>query len=392
MATPSISRLYTGVSELTKQLSQNLINNSVITNIFSMKDEFTYQDSIKCESPFQLKLNLYSTYGPQIIGYNPKIKWDMLDIHADFGHIQALWSYTAYALHKWACQKNKPFLLSSNGYLDEWAMNNSRIKKKIALMIGFDKIITKASCIQVNSSTELNALRKKGLKNPIAVIANGVVIPLKIEKSKVPPWVSVETSFGKKILLYLGRIHPKKGVDLLLAAWKLMTIQPSMSSWHLVIVGFKNDEDGYEKSCKNYVKFNNLDKSVTLLNGCYGEEMVACYENSDAFILPSFSEGNPIAVLNAMAYSKPILITDGCNIAASKNNEFGLNIQSDIESIARGLYDLSFLSNTQLADMGKSGRKYIEMNQSWSVIASKYARVYDWMRNPTPDSDDIIIT
>jgi hypothetical protein len=93
-----------------------------------------------------------------------------------------------------------------------------------------------------------------------------------------------------------------------------------------------------------------------------------------------------------MAYSKPILITDGCNIAASKNNEFGLNIQSEIESIARGLYDLSFLSNTQLADMGKSGRKYIEMNQSWSVIASKYARVYDWMRNPTPDSDDIIIT
>jgi poly(glycerol-phosphate) alpha-glucosyltransferase len=344
---------------------------SIEYNIYSFQDKFTNIDSEKWGDTNS------KVYKSILCGRNNyfsiKILIDLWNSKADIGHIQALWSFTSIALYVWARLRNRKYLLSSNGYLDTWALNKSKIKKKIALYIGFNAVIYNAYCIQVNNIREIQSVRQIGYRGHIAVIPNGINI---LDETNInPPW---PTNVSNKILLYLGRIDEKKGVDLLINAWNLVQKNDECKDWTLVIVGFSENLTNYELCCLEIIN-KQKNNSILYYNGQYGLNMNSCYHNANAFILPSFSEGNPIAALNAMISRKPVLITPHCNIKDNNSKKFGIFFEPSVNEIILALKDLFLMSEDELRDMGENAFNYANENNSWESVSFKYDQLYNWM-------------
>jgi poly(glycerol-phosphate) alpha-glucosyltransferase len=378
-AIPSISRVYTGVYELVKNIAKEFYKKDVRVEVHGMRDKYSDLD---IESWLPIVPKVHEINRPVRLSYGRSLHESLLICNCNIGHIQVLWSYAAYAIYRWSRTKKAPYIITANGYLDEWALGQSRIKKRIALKLVFSRILRSASCIQVNSENEYIAVRKLGLKNPVCIISNGITIP-ELGEISTPPWSIVKSAEGKKILLFLGRIHEKKGPDLLLNAWRELHFSKKLNDWHLIIVGFSDVLTPFELSVKKFVVDNDMDSSVSTFGGKFGQEMNSCYSNCDAFILPSFSEGAAIAALAAWAFSKPLLITEQCNLSTGFDIEAAIRIKPTVDSIKIGLIALTKMSNNSLMRMGARGREHVMENYSWKSVSEKTLEVYEWVVDPT---------
>ncbi len=382
---PSVSRLYTGVYEVSRNLALELSKSDldVDVDVHGLIDAYTESD---LGSWIPVVPNVHRILGPQSIGYSRTYFDSLVASNASVGHIHALWSYTSYVLYRWSHKTHKSYLLSANGYLDPWALGNSRFKKNIAFQLGFRSVLSNAGCIQVNSSLELDSVRSLGLNNPMCLISNGVDLP-DLDLQQDAPWPS--SIQGRKVLLFLGRIDNKKGVKLLLQAWKSLVEKGETKEWHLVLVGFSNDDSKYEVSVKAFVATNRLKGHVTCLNGKYGKDMEACYRNCDAFILPSSSEGASIAVLNAWAFSKPVIATDECGFPDAAVSGCAVRIEATRNSVEYGILSCLEMSEDERSTMGHNGLQLVAQKYSWPVIAKEVFKVYQWIISkdaPPPDS------
>jgi poly(glycerol-phosphate) alpha-glucosyltransferase len=204
----------------------------------------------------------------------------------------------------------------------------------------------------------------------------------------------------------LGRIHPKKGLTNALRAFKkALDDRPSTldSPWQFVIAGW--DQGGHEaelmKLCEELglksEKFRNgceataesakvesekvrkFDSEVVFWGAAFGEEKDALLRSADAFILPSFSEGLPMSVLEAWAYRLPVVMTPECNLPEGFAAEAGIRIETDVPSIARGLNTLFSMSDADLCSMGTRGYELVKQRFTWRTVAAQMRSVYDWM-------------
>lgn len=381
--TPSVSRLFTGVYEVAKNLTLEFNKKNNIVEVHGLIDDFTQED---LHNWLPVKPILYKPFGFIKLGYNPTFITNLNLSNADIGHIHSLWSYTTFALYKWSKLNKKPYILSVNAYLFDSALRQSKLIKKIAFSIGISKVIMNASCIHVNTLNEYNAVRALGYKNPIAIIANGVLLPnLNVIYTKLP-WQSYPTTKNKKILLYLSRIHQQKGIDLLIESWNQLSISNSLKDWHLVIVGFQKNRSIFENKIVDIISNYKLHNTVTILLGQFEESMKACYSNCSAFILPSYNEGSSIAALNALAFSKPALITKGCNITNVFENESAIEIDTNINSIKNGILSLIDMTDIDRENLGKKGRELVENNYTWEITSTKILEIYNWIINPEKNS------
>ena len=384
-STPSVSRLYTGVYEVSRNLARELHQLDVDVDVQSLIDAYTKDD---LPSWIPVTPNTHRVLGPRSVGYSPTYMDALIESDASLGHIHALWSYTSYALYRWSQMTEKGYLLSANGYLDPWAIANSGFKKNIAFKMGFRSVLNNANCIQVNSALEYESVRKLGLKNPTCLISNGVNLP-DLALSQARPWSSIKQ--GRKVLLFLGRIDKKKGVDLLLQAWRSIVRRGENKDWHLVFVGFKNDGSKYEESVKSYIEENRLENTVACLEGKYGKDMEACYRNCDAFVLPSFSEGASIAVLSAWAFSKPVIATDECGFPDAALIGCAIKIESTMNSVQLGIAKCIEMNECERSAMGQKGHKLVTEKYSWEVVAKEIANVYKWIISKDHDRPDSML-
>ena len=384
-STPSVSRLYTGVYEVSRNLARELHQLDVAVDVQGLIDAYTKDD---LPSWIPVTPNAHRVLGPRSVGYSPTYMDALIESDASLGHIHALWSYTSYALYRWSQMTEKGYLLSANGYLDPWAIANSGFKKNIAFKMGFRSVLNNASCIQVNSVLEYESVRKLGLKNPTCLISNGVTLP-DLALSQARPWSSIKQ--GRKVLLFLGRIDKKKGVDLLLQAWRSIVRRGENKDWHLVFVGFKNDGSKYEESVKSYIEENRLENTVACLEGKYGKDMEACYRNCDAFVLPSFSEGASIAVLSAWAFSKPVIATDECGFPDAALIGCAIKIESTMNSVQLGIAKCIEMNECERSAMGQKGLRLVTEKYSWEVVAKEITNVYKWIISKDHDRPDSML-
>src|SRR5262249_33235072 len=134
----------------------------------------------------------------------------------------------------------KPYVISPHGMLDPWAIANSAFKKRIARFLYEDRHLREAACIHALCTAEAAAIRAFGLRNPICIIPNGVEMPQGAPKP-APVWLGTEA--GARVLLYLGRLHPKKNVHGLLRAFAHLKAGRGLGDWRLVVAGW--DQGGY---------------------------------------------------------------------------------------------------------------------------------------------------
>ncbi|MCS3685497.1 glycosyltransferase [Salinibacter ruber] len=371
--TPSVSRALGGIYEIERNLAQSLVQTtSAEVEVIGLEDEHTEEDLSEWAP---LEPTVLPVTGPTSFGYAPDLLDTLLDLNADLLHSHVLWRYTSVASLQWVRQTGRPHLITINGMLDPWAVNNSRWKKRIAGWLYEHANLREATCLQVNTEKEYQAVRDYGVDTPVCTIPNGVALPEE-ESSAEPPWTD-QISSDQRVLLFLGRIHPKKGLQELLEGWKQVQSEGSNgNSWALAIVGW--DDGGHRSELEHFTREAGL-SSVHFLGSMFGDEKAAVFRHADAFILPSHSEGLPMAVLEAWSYGLPVLKTPHCNLPEGFEANAAMKVIPDAEAIAEGLQRLFGSSAEQRASMGDRGRSLVERKFTWPSVAEEMHKVYQWM-------------
>lgn len=372
----SVSRKAGGLFEICKRLAQTTCNEKEIV-VLGMEDEFTKMDVIEWAP---LRPTVFPPVLGRSFGYASGYAQYLAEACPDIAHVHGLWTYPSFAGYRWHRRTKRPLIYTAHGMLAPWALRNSAWKKRLVRALWEDTAHRSAACFHVNSEAEYLMLRQHGLRNPICIIPNGIDLPAS-QSSEISGQVSrlASVAGGRKLLLYLGRLHPKKNLVNLIRAWKdVLNSHPStLNSWMLAIAGW--DQAGHEAQLRKLTTDLRLLTSVIFLGPRFGAARDACYRACDAFVLPSLSEGLPMTVLEAWAYAKPVLMTPECNLPEGFAARAALQIGTTSKEIAAGLKQLIEMSDDDRKAMGASGRALVAEGFSWARIGEQMRSVYEWM-------------
>jgi glycosyltransferase involved in cell wall biosynthesis len=411
--TGSVSRKAGGLFESVRRLAQSLEETGVRVRVLGTADEFTPEDLASWRP---VEVTAFGLNWPESFRYSPRFLRELDAFQPDLTHTHGVWIYPSVATRRYVRKAGIPYLVSPHGMLDDWAVRNSRWKKAIAYFLYEEMHLHGAHCLRALCPAEARAFRGRGLKNPIVIIPNGVDLPdpAATPAARNPAWN------GRKVLLYLGRLHLKKGLSNLLRAWAAVQ-RPGGgnhdSEWLLAVAGWDQacHEDelkalatqlgipwsdirplgpGRSSGLREGRGNGNPDEalhapitepaisartSLVFLGPQFGKARAACYQSCEAFILPSLSEGLPMAVLEAWAYGKPALITPQCNLPEGFTTGAAIRIESEVESIVAGLGALMRAPISDLQLLGNRGRALVQERFTWPQVAAEMKEVYEWM-------------
>lgn len=291
----------------------------------------------------------------------------------DLIHIHEIWHYPHFSAYK-ACKFwEKPYIVTIHGALEPWCLNHKKLKKKFYWHVIQRKILQEASGLHAITREEVKNIKKLVNNHKIFLIPNGI----NVEEFKNPPEKEyIEYLYpelkGKKIILFMGRIHPIKGLDLLAKSFGL--VLKKRRDVQLVIAG--PDSYGYKTKIMRELENSNAIAYTTFTGFLKGKEKLAILNRADIFVLPSYSEGFPISVLEAMVCELPVVITKQCNFYEIEEKGAGKVINISEDELSKVLVEL--LDNPELCkEMGKRGKKLVMEKYTWSKVADKMITTYE---------------
>jgi len=373
----SVSREAGGLFHSVRGLAKAVISPNVNGTAFGISDSSSTMDVLDWK-PVAVR-----TFNPQFRawGYSNQVVPALLAADLDILSTHGLWKYCSVASRRWHRQTRRPYILHPHGMLEPWALQNASWKKGIAGLLYENRHLNGAACLRALCDAEAQSIRSYGIHNPICLIPNAVDLPELTDNSTVDAQSAVFRTSGqdRKVLLYLGRLHPKKNVANLIRAWKqtLNSHPARREEWVLAIAGW--DQVGYERELKTLTSDYGLMAGVRFLGPLFGQEKDATYRACDAFILPSLSEGLPMTVLEAWAYAKPVLMTAECNLPEGFAAGAAVQIGASPAEIAAGLKKLSEMSDSDRTAMGGRGRTLVATKFSWPRIGEQMRSVYEWV-------------
>lgn len=304
---------------------------------------------------------------------------------ADTVHVHGLWTEHCLLGSGLARRARKPYVISAHGMLDAWALRQKAWKKRIYSLLFERRNLARAQCLRALTRSEAEDYRRFGSGSPIVVLPNGVNYPAS-PSAKTFLQRFPETA-GKRLILFLSRLHRKKGLDLLCQAWP--AVSRAHSDAHLVIAG--PDSDDTRSRVEAMLRDLGVGNSVTMAGMLKGEMKWSALAAASIFVLPSYSEGFSIAVLEALAARRPVVITRQCNFPEIEEKGAGVQIDPDKDQLADALISLLSLPSHSIASMGQIGRALVDERFNWKVIARHASEVYDWIRGgPLPRSVEVI--
>ncbi len=185
--------------------------------IFGLEDQYTYADLASWGS---LAVSVFPIHELKAFGYASGLPAALSAADLDLLHVHSIWQYYSVASLQWAAQCKRPYLISLHGTLDPWALKWHRWRKILVGWVYQNAHLRGAACLHALCEAEALAIRAYGLHNPICVIPNGIDLPPEESVPSEPPWQK-SVPVGARVLFYLGRLHPKKGLPSLLRAWHL---------------------------------------------------------------------------------------------------------------------------------------------------------------------------
>lgn len=363
-----ISRSAGGLFYAVRSLCQSIEQiGDVCVQVYGAKAPFLEED-LPSWSP--VPVQTYTAFGPLQSSHALR-RW-LASSKTDLVHRHGIWTDPQWAALQWQKKTGNPVVVSPHGMLDSWAIKNSAWKKKLVGRLFANESLQRATCIHALCRSEVESIRAYGLKSPIALIPNGVELP---EIGGSGRRTEDRGQKEKKQLLFLGRIHPKKGLAELIQAWSVKH-GTWRREWQLLIAGW--DDGGHEAGLKGLSEELGVSNSISFMGAQYGNEKDALLRGVDAFILPSFSEGLPMSVLEAWSYGLPVVMTDFCNLPEGFGADAAIRIEPNAASVAQGLGRLAGMSDLDLQSMGFNGRRLVEEKFTWQKIATDIKTVYDW--------------
>jgi glycosyltransferase involved in cell wall biosynthesis len=257
-------------------------------------------------------------------------------------------------------------VISPRGTVSEWAWNHHRGRKWVMWhLLGQGRAMHAADAFHATSEEEYMDLRRLGFRQPVCVLPNGI---------DVPPLVS-KPAGERRTLLYLGRIHKIKGIDLLLQAWA--AVAPRFPQWDLVIAG--PDDGGHLAQYQALAAELKL-KRVSFPGAVYGEQKLALYRSAHLYVLPTHSDNYAMTVAEALAAGTPAIVTRGAPWAGLVEHGAGWWIEIGVDPLVAALQEALALPNERLAEMGCRGREWMARDFSWGAIGRSMAEFYQWLR------------
>ncbi|HVN92788.1 MAG TPA: glycosyltransferase [Terracidiphilus sp.] len=376
--TNSISRLNGGIFEAVRNLTLAINTEKRYTlSVFSAIDAYTTADAPLWGAT---KVHAFPVRGPRSFGYSPELTHALKASNADLLHVHGIWMHPSVAARSWSRQTTKPYIVSPHGLLKPAALQNSGWKKRLAALLYENAHLRHATCLHALNSAEAEAFREYGLRNPICVIPNGTILRDEILRDR--------QTDGRSIL-YLGRIHPLKGLRNLITAWSAVRNEAAAMGWRLTIAGW--DQNHYRAELERLADQLGVRSSVEFLGPQYGEEKELRLRSASAFILPSESEGLPIGVLEAWSYGLPVLMTQACNLPDGVLAGAALLMDSEAQSIAAVLLTFFALTDDERAAMGRNGRSLVCECYQWEHIGKSMTEVYDWILGQKPKPSCVLV-
>jgi glycosyltransferase involved in cell wall biosynthesis/SAM-dependent methyltransferase len=305
----------------------------------------------------------------------------------DILHQHGIWAGNTRVTNAWRNAHARPTVVAPQGALEDYSLNRSAWKKRFGLLMYESSNLRRASCLQATAETEAESFRRYGLTGPIAVIPNGI-----------PDEAVTNTGSGlrfrlrhgipadRRVMMFLSRIHPKKGLPLLLEAYARMRAQ--LASWDIVIVGF--DEIGHTDELKRMAASLGIASHVIFTGPAFGQDKADALAAAELFVLPTHSDNFAIAVAEALGAGIPVITTRAAPWQDLPRLGAGWWTDVSTDGIAAAVRDAARRDSRSLAEMGRRGRQLAIERYLWTGVAAKTLQVYEWVSGRASRPDFVI--
>ncbi len=299
-----------------------------------------------------------------------------LAIDYDFLHLHGCWDIKLLLAAKAAKKCGKPYIVSPRGMLEPWSLAQGRIKKQLAWRGYQRRILNDAAFVHATAQMEADNLRKlPGMTMPVEVVANGVEMPEIVDKITAQSNIlqKYPQLAGRRIMLFISRLHYKKGLDRLLNFWQRNA--GLANNWILVIAG--DGQADYVNALQQTAQDDIAAGRVVFVGGVYGQVKADLLAAAEVFVLPTASENFGIAIAEALAAETAVLTTTGTPWQEIKERNCGWWVDlagNDLETV---LAEVVNMPSDILAGMGRRGRELIQSGYTWPVLGEQMADVYN---------------
>jgi glycosyltransferase involved in cell wall biosynthesis len=372
---PSLGPVYGGPSKIVPELAQVLIKKGENVHIATTNANGDECLNVPLGVPVSLQ-GVPTYYFPRHLNERFTFSWPLsrwLWKHVpeyDLIHIHSVFSYSTAAASRIAYKYRIPYVVMPHGMLEPWALKYKGWKKKTYFQLLERENLNRASGIHAGTKAEMDNICGLGIKRPMFVVPNGLNLS---EFENLPSRAKFEERYpeirGKEVILFLGRIDPKKGLDILVKALAIL----NRKDVYLVIAG--PDLIGYRKTIEAMIHENGLGAQVLFTGMLSGQEKQMAFSSADLFVLPSRSEGFAVAVIEAMASRLPVIISKGCNFPQVEEVKAGRIIPPEVQPLVQAILDLLENPN-ECKYLGNRGWDLVRNNYGWEEVASRLMEVY----------------
>jgi glycosyltransferase involved in cell wall biosynthesis len=287
-------------------------------------------------------------------------------------HVHGLWRLHYLQSARFARARSIPLIVSVHGMLLGGALRQRAALKRIGRWLFQDAVLRRAHCLHATSPAEAAAIRGLGFRGPIAVVPWGVHPPA---GSPSPSQSLVASDTGpRRMVLYLGRLHPTKGLEPLLRAWA--QVRERFADWHLVVAGY--DEGSYRSTLMALATDLGIAEAVTFASPVQGSAREQLFADASLVVVPSPAENFGFVVPEALVRGVPVIATQGSPWSSLAAEACGWWVPPGAASLAAALVEALSQSPQSLREMGEHGRRLARDRYTWDRVANSMVQLYEW--------------
>ncbi len=288
----------------------------------------------------------------------------------DLIHLHGVWDPLVYAVGALAAKMDKPFVLTPHGMLDPWSLAQKSRKKRMALMLGYRRMLNDASFLHFLNADEHALTRPLHLTSPARIVPNGIFLEELDPLPERGAFRAAHPQFAQaRLVLFLSRLHYKKGLDFLADAFAIVARE--FPDAQLIVAG---PDDGARASFEAQIARLEITPRVHLVGPLYAAEKIAALRDCDCFCLPSRQEGFSLAVTEAMACESPVVISTECHFPEVKEGA-GVVVELNAQAVAAGIRTV-LGDPGAAAQMGRAGRSLVISRFTWPKVAQQMIANY----------------